>query len=147
MKKISAIIAATIITAIVGFGMLIVGANAIFNPNSVPVSNTPANSQADPPATVGSAPSGDAQAQIAQLQNLVQQYQGREKQYQSQIAQYQSQVNQLNSQVQQMQGILVQLQRRGIISIQSDGTIQLGRGGFGGGGFGGGSDDDGGGRF
>ncbi len=128
MKQIRAIIAATIITAIVGLGMLVVGANAIFNTNTVPMSNSPS----DPPAAVSSATGAgpQAQAEISQLQNLVRQYQNRDQQYQSQINQYQSQVGQLNSEVQQLQNVLVQLQQRGIIRIQSDGTIQLGRGGF-----------------
>jgi len=52
--------------------MLFVGADALFNPNSVPVSDAAPN-----PAPVSSVTTTDAQAkaQIAQLQNLVSQYQ------------------------------------------------------------------------
>jgi peptidoglycan hydrolase CwlO-like protein len=136
MKRIQALIAAVIVTALVGFGMLAIGVNAAFNSNSVPVSDSPASSvpavsAADAPPQSSSASDligqyqnreKQYQAQITQLNNLIAQYQGREKQYQSQL-------NQVTTQAQQLQAILNELQRRGIIRIQSDGTILLRGGG------------------
>ncbi len=135
MKQIQAFVAAAIVTALVGFGMLAIGVGAALNPNSVPVSDSPdspalAVGAADAPAPSGSATDVIAQyqsrekqyqEQIDQLNNLIAQYQNREKQYQSQL-------DQVDTQVQQLQAVLNELQRRGIIRIQSDGTIQL-RGG------------------
>lgn len=135
MKRIQALIAAVIVTSLVGFGMLAIGVSAAFNPNSAPVSDAP-----DSSAPAISA--GDALTQSNSENDLLAQYQNREKQYQAQITQlnnliaqyqsrekqYQSQLNQANTQVQQLQAVLDELQRRGIIRIQSDGTILL-RGG------------------
>jgi len=135
MKRIQALIAAFIVTALVGFGMLAIGVSAAFNPNSAPVSDSPDSPALAVGAADASAQSGSSndpiaqyqnrerqyQAQIAQLNNLIAQYQNREKQYQAQL-------NQAQTQAQQLQAILDELQSRGIIRIQSDGTILL-RGG------------------
>ncbi len=119
MKKLIAILTAAIITSLVALAMLVVGANAMMNPNSVPVSDSP-NA---PAAVTQPATTVDPQAvnQINQLKSLVAQYQSREQQYQAQV-------NQLNGEVQQLQGVLQQLQRMGIIRINADGSIQLARG-------------------
>jgi Tfp pilus assembly protein FimV len=98
--------------------MLVVGANAVLNPNSIPVSNSPA--EVSPINNLPASTDANSQSQIAQLQSLVAQYQNREKQYQAQISQ-------LNSQLQDAQSILAELQRRGIIRIGTDGSIQLRR--------------------
>ncbi len=68
LKRLQALIAATIVTGIIAVGMFIVGANAILNPNSIPVSNSPAAA-----GTANNAPSSDvqAQAEINQLQSLI----------------------------------------------------------------------------
>lgn len=116
LKRVSAIIGAALVTALIAFGMLVVGASAVFNPNSVPVSDSPVSS-----APVSDNTSTDPQAEIRRLQSLVSQYQSREQQYQAQV-------NQLSQQLQQDQNILVQLQQRGIIRIGQDGSIQLRRG-------------------
>lgn len=118
MKRVIAVVTAAVITLIVGLGMLVVGVNAVLNPNSIPVSNSPAEASAvnNLPASTDA----NSQSQIAQLQSLVAQYQNREKQYQAQI-------NQLNSQLQDAQSILAELQRRGIIRIGADGSVQLRR--------------------
>jgi uncharacterized protein with von Willebrand factor type A (vWA) domain len=118
LKRVIAVVTAGVITLIVGLGMLVVGVNAVLNPNSIPVSNSPAEASAvnNLPASTDT----NSQGQIAQLQSLVAQYQNREKQYQAQI-------NQLNGQLQGAQSILAELQRRGIIRIGSDGSIQLRR--------------------
>ena len=124
MKRLAALLTAGFVTSLIAFGMLLIGLNAFFNPNSVRASDS-----ANDPVGVTNVMTTDAQTQINQLQSLIAQYQDREKQYQAQIQQYQTQTQQLNSQVRQLQGGLSELQRRGIIRIQSDGTIQLlGRG-------------------
>jgi len=140
MKRLQALAAAAIITGLVGLGMLAIGVNAVLNPNTVAASNAPGD-----PATNVSAASPDAQAQVNQLQDLVAQYQNREKQYQAQLNQYQSreqqyqaQLNQADTQLQQVQQLLMELQRRGLIRINSDGSILLPRRGLGGGGDNGG---------
>ncbi len=141
MKRIQALVAAVIMTILVGLCMLAVGVNAVLNPNTVPVTDAPPSaSAASDQVDVSSQPTNSLiqqyqdrekqyqtqlnqeNAQIQQLNNLVKQYQDREKQYQTQL-------NQANSTVQQLQNVLTELQRRGIIRIQSDGSIQLRRGG------------------
>jgi TolA-binding protein len=116
MKRLQALVAAVIITSLMGLGMLAIGVNAALNPNTVAVSNAPGGTSDNVSAT-----SAQAQAQINQLQDLIKQYQNREQQYQAQL-------NQANAQLQQYQALLVELQRRGLIRINSDGSIQLRRG-------------------
>lgn len=113
LKRLQAFIAATVITAILAVCMLVVGLNAAMNPNSVPVVDisAPSNSLSAPASTTD-------QSQINQLTDLIKQYQDREKQYQAQL-------NQTNTQLKQYQSILQELQRRGLIRINADGTIQL----------------------
>ena len=120
MKRLQALAAAVIITTLVGLGMVAIGVNAALNPNTVAVSDAPG----DPSQSV-SAASPDAQAQVRQLQDLVAQYQDREKQYQAQLSQ-------ASAQLQQYQQLLMELQRRGLIRINGDGSILLPRRSFGG---------------
>ncbi len=119
MKRLMAILTAAIVTSVIALGMLLVGASAMMNPNSIPVSDSPDVPAAVAQTTTTSDP--QAAAQINQLKSLVTQYQGREKQYQTQV-------DQLNQQVQQMESVLQQLQRVGVIRINGDGTIQVRRG-------------------
>ncbi len=150
MKRLQAFIAAIIITGLVAAGMLVIGLNAFFNTNAVQASdlptsvaaNTPAGSNSTNTQSIAGGPTSTSaadQAKLAQLQNLVAQYQAREQQYHAREKQYQDQLNQAatqlqqaNSQLQQYQQILMALQQRGIIRIGSDGSVQLGRFGFGG---------------
>jgi predicted PurR-regulated permease PerM len=113
MKRLAALIAATIITTIVGVGMLAIGANVLLNPR--PVAASGATDLSSAVSTGDSTPD-----QIASLQNAIVQYQNREKQYQAQL-------DQAQAQIQEYESVLMQLQRLGIIRINSDGTIQLGR--------------------
>ena len=122
MKQIQALVAAVIITGLVGLGMLAVGVNALLNPNTVAAGDAPGSA-----LTSVSASSPDASAQIKQLQDLVAQYQDREKQVQAQL-------NQADAQLQQVQQLLMEMQRRGLIRINGDGSVQLPRRGSGGGG-------------
>ena len=119
MKKLEAFVAAVIVTGLVGLGMLTIGVNALLNPNAVAAANAPS----DPTLGANTAPP-DTQGQIKQLQDLVAQYQNREKQYQEQLSQ-------ANTQLEQYQQLLVEMQRRGLIRINGDGSIQLPRRNFG----------------
>lgn len=137
MKTVPAIIAALAITVVVAVGMLLIGANALFNPNAGPIFNSPSAVQAAAPAassssngantTAVSAAGGNASdaQQIAQLQALVKQYQDREKQYQTELNQAATQLNQANQNAQNYQNILAQLQQLGVINITADGQITV----------------------
>ncbi len=126
MKKKPAIIAAFITTLVIGAAMLLVGMNAFYNPNAVPVSNSPTDpalSAATDPniAAVSASTSGtSASDQVKQLQSLV-------AQYQQQVQQLQSQLNQATTADQQYQSLLSQLQSRGIIRIDSSGNVYISR--------------------
>lgn len=135
MNRLKASIAAFLVTAMVACGMLAVGLAVAFNPKGVAASNSPVSQAAADSTAVAGASSADAQAlaqaqaQIAQLQDLIGQYKTREQQYQAQLGQ-------ANQEVQGYQQVLIELQRRGVIRITNDGRIAIG-GGFG-------SDDGGG---
>jgi septal ring factor EnvC (AmiA/AmiB activator) len=141
MKKIQAIGAAIFMTILIGICMLAIGVNAALNPNTIPVtdaSSVVAPSEIDSVAQTQQGNSliaqyqdrekqyqaqlNQANAQIQQLNNAVTQYQAREKQYQTQLAQ-------ANTTAQQLQSILNELQKRGVIRIMTDGSIQIRRGG------------------
>jgi peptidoglycan hydrolase CwlO-like protein len=121
MKQLTAILAALVITFVIAFGMFSIGANALTNKNTVPLSSAPASSTTD----TGSNSQDSAQAQVQQLQSLVSQYQAREQQYQSQLNQLEQQVSRDNQQLQAFQQLLGVLQSRGVIAIRSDGTILI----------------------
>lgn len=124
MKKLSALIAAFIMTGVIGFAMFSIGANALANKNTLPITNTPTSA-----STAGSGSTQAAtQAQIQQMQQVINQYQARDQQYQQQLSELMQQVNQDNAQVQAYQQLLIELQRRGVIIIRSDGTIVIPRG-------------------
>ena len=113
LKRTLALLTAVLVTGLIGFAMLAVGVNAVLNPNTVPVSNTAAVS----------APASQAQTQVEQLQSLIKQYQNREQQYQARL-------DQDEAQLQQYQSLLMELQRRGVIRVSPDGSIQLRQGGL-----------------
>ncbi len=94
MKRILALVAAFVMTGLVALCMLAVGGAALFNPNSVPVSNSPSA-----PSSVAASADPSTQAQVAELQN--------------EIAQYQQQLDQANAQLQDYQNLLTALQQRG----------------------------------
>jgi peptidoglycan hydrolase CwlO-like protein len=132
MKKVQAFIAACIVTALIGVGIFVVGAGAISKANVAQAQSqtTTVNQASD--ITVSTQSASDAATQIAQLKGLIAQYQSREKQYKTQLDQANQQISQANQQlgeanqqVQSLRSVLLELQQRGIISIQSDGTIQL----------------------
>jgi len=113
LKRILALLTAVLVTCLIGFAMLAVGVNAVLNPNTVPVSNSP----------IVSAPASQTQSQVEQLQSLIGQYQNREQQYQARLAQDEAQL-------QQYQSLLMELQRRGVIRVNPDGSLQLRRDGL-----------------
>ena len=127
MKRFRGLIAATFITGIVAVGMVGIGVNAASNTNTVPVSDSPAQSvQSTQAATKAAA--DQTSAQIDQLQNLIKQYQSREQQYQTEIKSLSQKLNDANTTADQARQILQALQDRGIIQITRDGQILL-RGG------------------
>jgi uncharacterized protein HemX len=117
MKKLPAFIAAFIITACIGVGILALAANALFNQNTVALASAPSqtanvSSQADP-------------ATIQQMQDLINQYQQREKQYQDELNQASQQLADANQQISGYQNILQQLQQMGVINISRNGQISV----------------------
>jgi uncharacterized protein with von Willebrand factor type A (vWA) domain len=134
MKIVPALLAAFLITAVVGAAMLVVGGNALFNQNTIPVTNSPQSVSAEASGPVQGGQQAESQ-QIQQLQNLVQQYQQREKQYQTQLNDAAQRLNQDNQQLQSYQQLIDALQQQGIIRITTDGQVLIPRARF--------SDDDG----
>ena len=74
MKHISAIITALVITAVVGLGIAVIGANALTNTNTVPLQNSPNSSVA-----------GSSQQEVNSLQSQLNQENQALQQYQSLI--------------------------------------------------------------
>jgi biotin-(acetyl-CoA carboxylase) ligase len=118
MKHITALLAALGMTAIVGLALLGIGLNAMMNRNTVQTQDAPSSS------TIQAA----SPAQVDQVQSLIQQYQARDQQYQSQLDTVIQELNQRNAQIQQFTRLLLELQNRGLIFIQPDGTILIPRG-------------------
>jgi peptidoglycan hydrolase CwlO-like protein len=109
-KQVVAFLAAVVITGMFALPMMVVGASALVNRYSVPVSNSRVAAAADP------AVPADAQAQIAQLQSQV-------AQYQAALQQANDQLNQAASEVQTIQQLLAYLQNQGLIQINNQGQI------------------------
>lgn len=126
MKIIPALLAALIITVLVGAGIFVVGVNAFFNPNTVPVSNSPQSV-----SVAASSNQASTDQQVQQLQSLVQQYQQREKQYQDQLNTAAQHINQDNQQLQSYQQLITALQQAGVIRITANGQVTLPRQRFG----------------
>lgn len=119
-KQVVAFLSAFIITAVVALSMLVVGVSAAVNPNGVAASNTSGSS------TVKSVSSSTSdQAQIAQLQSQIAQYQARDQQYQTALASDNQQLSQATQEMQMIQRLLVYLQDRGMIQINSQGQITV----------------------
>jgi septal ring factor EnvC (AmiA/AmiB activator) len=121
MKRLQGLIAATFITAIVAVGTVGIGVNALSNPNSVAVSNSPAQAA----QVSANAATDQTSAEIDQMQNLIKQYQSREQQYQTEIKSLSQKLSDANATANQSQQVLQALQERGIIQITRDGRIFL----------------------
>ena len=116
-KHYLALLAAFAITIFIGAGMFLVSANALLNKNGIPAANSPA--QATATAEIKSA----EQAQIQQLQSLVTEYQTREAQYQNELKNAGQDLQRANDQIRQYQMVLLALQDRGYIDVNSNGQI------------------------
>jgi hypothetical protein len=129
MKPLPAIFAALGITAVVVIVMIGIGANALLNPNTVPVVSAASSSNSsDILQVVDSKTSGAiTDQQISQLKALIAQYQDREKQYQSRLNDAATQLDQANQQLQSYQQVMTQLQQLGMIRVGADGSITLRR--------------------
>jgi peptidyl-tRNA hydrolase len=126
-KNIVALLAAFGMTLLMGVVILAVGANALFFNKISPAQAAVPTSQAV----------AADQATIQQLQDLVAQYQSRETQYKSELQQATDGLNQANQQIQQYKQLTQALIDAGVIQINSNGQVSLGRGvrsGFGSGG-------------
>jgi len=127
MKRKPALIAAFLTTLVIAIVMVLVGANALFNPNSIPVSAAPTTVAASDTGGVVAVSANTTTDQVQQLNALIAQYQAREQQYQQREQQYQQQLNDASSQVQQLTTVLQQLQRMGVIRIDQNGQISVPR--------------------
>ncbi len=117
MKHASAITTALIITAIIGLGMMVIGVSAFTNKNVVPLQNSPNASLAGTSANSNANSSQTSASTSAQVQQL-----------QQQVTDLQSQLTQAGQIISQYQNLLVVLQQRGVISIDSNGNIYLPQG-------------------
>ncbi len=113
MKQVTAILASIAITGVLGLGILFLGANALFNKNTVPLQSSP------------SAISG-----VSQPVDSTQSLQSQIAQYKTQLATTQTQLDQANQMLAQYQSLLDTLQQDGVIRVQSDGSILIPRGTF-----------------
>jgi TolA-binding protein len=106
MKKISPIISALLITAVIGVVILVIGVSALTNPNSTALQDSPSiNSVAGNSNPLST--SSDIQQLTLEVNDL------------------QSQLDQANLAIQQYQSLLLALQQRGVIQISRDGRIFL----------------------
>jgi peptidoglycan hydrolase CwlO-like protein len=125
-KRIIALTAAILMTTCMGIAMLVIGGAALFNRNGAVASNS--TSDAVKVAQVNAQKDAQIlqlQAQVTQYKARVQEYQQREQQFQTLLDQANIQIQQFQQQIQQIQSLLQYLQSRGIISITSDGRIQV----------------------
>ena len=117
MKHASAITTALVITAIIGLGIMVIGVSAFTNKNTVPLQNSPNASLAGSSANSSANSSQSAASTPAQVQQL-----------QQQVTDLQNQLDQASQVVAQYQNLLLVLQQRGVISIDSNGNIYLPQG-------------------
>lgn len=118
MKKIPALIAAFVMTLVMGALVLAVGANALLNPNTVAIAAAPGDRGTAGTATV------DA-TQVQQLQTRINEYQAREQQYQSQLNQATQKIQEANAEVRQYQQLFEELQQMGVIQVNRNGQIMV----------------------
>jgi len=118
-KSIPALIAAVLVTVVLGSGMFLIGQNALG------ASTAKAEAAAANTVTVSA-------NTTAQYEQIVAQYQARETQYQAEIAQASQQIDTANQQlatnsqqIQQYQSLISQLQNNGLITVANDGTVTI----------------------
>jgi len=117
-KSIPALIAAVLVTVVLGSGMFLIGQNALGT----------STAKAEAAATTVTVTADT----VAQYEQVVAQYQARETQYQAQIAQASQQIDTANQQIsiasqqiQQYQSLISQLQSSGLITVANDGTVTI----------------------
>jgi peptidoglycan hydrolase CwlO-like protein len=115
-KHLSALIAALLITSVIGFGIFTIGVNALTNKNTVPLQNAPASAASS--SSTGSSTTADPAA-TTNVQQL-----------QQEVSTLQSQLNQDNQVLQQYQSLIQVLQQQGLIVIDQNGNIYIPRGSF-----------------
>jgi peptidoglycan hydrolase CwlO-like protein len=118
-KQLLALFSAMLITGLIAMSMVVIGANAMANPNGTKVSNSLSATVLSGSTT---APSDQSQ-QIAQLQAQITQYQSREQQYQAALDSDNQQLAQATSELQMVQQLLTYLQSHDLIQINSQGQI------------------------
>jgi len=143
MKQFTAIIAALLITGVIGSTMFIIGGNALANKNTATTLNSQsqivdavnntnvsssAQSSAEAQAQADAQTLSNAQNEINQLQTSLSQYQDRLNQAIQQINADNTQLAQYQTQFQQVQALLTQMQTLGLITINSSGQIFIGKG-------------------
>ncbi len=139
MKQFTAILAAFLITGVIGSAMFIVGGSALANKNTAPMLNSPSQasittistSAPDPAQAQAQADAqtlANAQTEINQLQTSLNQYQDRLNQAIQQINTDNTQMTQYQAEIQQVQTLLNQMQSLGLITINSNGQIFIGKG-------------------
>jgi TolA-binding protein len=123
MKTIPALIAGMLTSALIVLIMVLVGLNALLNPNTV----AEASAAGDPGTTAVVSGASSDSAQVQQLQTRIAEYQQREKQYQGQVNQLETNLQQANNQLEQYQQLVDTLQQMGLIRVGQDGQIYLPR--------------------
>ena len=123
-KQLPALLAALLMTGVITLVMFVTSANALFNNNGTDLKSSTSSSS--------NAASSASQVQIQQLQSRVneyaqreQLYQQREQQYQQALLTNQQKIQQASDQVLQIKQLLFELQARGLIQVQGNGTIMI----------------------
>jgi hypothetical protein len=119
MNKTPALIAAFLITSIIGVAMAGVALSVMIDRRAG--SPAPAAIQTAPAAGIVSAATDDAQ----QLQARISEYQAREQQYQTLLDDANRQLQSLNAELQQEQQLVSALQQMGIIQIDANGQVTV----------------------
>jgi len=114
MKHLSALLTALVITVVIGFGIFVIGVNALTNTRTVPLQNSPNTSAASTTNSNTAVGPTTATTNVQQLQQ--------------EVSTLQSQLNQATQANQQYLSLLQVLQQRGIIVIDQNGNIFLPQG-------------------
>lgn len=114
MKHISALLTALVITVVIGFGIFVIGVNALTNTNTVPLQNSPSSATT---TTSNSSTAADPPSSSTNVQQL-----------QQEVSTLQSQLSQAAQVLQQYQSLLQVLQQRGVIVIDQNGNIYIPQG-------------------
>ncbi len=117
MKKLPAVIAALVTSALILGTILVVGMNSYIK--SVQAASPSGNQTA--------VATGNTSAEVQQLRDLVAQYQSREQQFRDLLQQSQDSASQAQSQLQQYENLFVQLQQMGVIRVDNSGQVSVSR--------------------